>query len=148
MSSIVLRSCAFVRLVTANNATCRCAKDGMVTSEMARSAAHHSTFQAALGVRGRNCCHGKESSGATKNRFHLSLQVNHLGKSALSSIVPASLRIRQGRGIRHHPPGEHVSKREPQIILKTDERSTVLELRRDGQIRGQIKAVGVKIGFP
>jgi hypothetical protein len=28
---------------------------------------------------------------------------------------------------RHHPLGEHVSRREPQIILKTDERSIVFE---------------------
>jgi hypothetical protein len=28
----------------ANNATCRCAKDAMVTSKMARSTAHHRTF--------------------------------------------------------------------------------------------------------
>jgi hypothetical protein len=41
---IVLHSCPFVRLVTANNATCRCAKDAMVTSKMARSTAHHRTF--------------------------------------------------------------------------------------------------------
>jgi hypothetical protein len=43
-SLIVLHSCPFLRFVTANNATCRCAKDAMVTSEMARSTAHHSTF--------------------------------------------------------------------------------------------------------
>jgi hypothetical protein len=43
-SLIVLHSCPFVRFVTANNATCRCAKDAMVTSEMARSTTHHSTF--------------------------------------------------------------------------------------------------------
>ena len=43
-SLIVLHSCPFVRLVTANNATCRCAKDAMVTSKMARSTAHHRTF--------------------------------------------------------------------------------------------------------
>jgi hypothetical protein len=43
-SLIVLHSCPFVRLVTANNATCRCAKDAMVTGKMARSTAHHRTF--------------------------------------------------------------------------------------------------------
>jgi hypothetical protein len=43
-SLIVLHSCPFLRFVTANNATCRCAKDAMMTSEMARSTAHHSTF--------------------------------------------------------------------------------------------------------
>ena len=41
---VVLHSCPFVRFVTANNATCRCAKDAMVTSKMARSTAHHRTF--------------------------------------------------------------------------------------------------------
>jgi len=43
-SLIVLHWCPFVRLVTANNATCCCAKDAMVTSKMARSTAHHRTF--------------------------------------------------------------------------------------------------------
>ncbi len=43
-SLILLHSCPFVRLVTANNATCRCAKDAMMTSKMARSTAHHRTF--------------------------------------------------------------------------------------------------------
>ena len=38
-SLIVLHSCPFVRFVTANNATCRCAKDAMVTGKMARSTA-------------------------------------------------------------------------------------------------------------
>jgi hypothetical protein len=71
---IVLHPCPFVRLVMANNATRRCAKDAVVTSKMARSTAHHRTFQAALGVRGGYCCQGKESGGATNNRFHLSLQ--------------------------------------------------------------------------
>jgi hypothetical protein len=43
-SLTVLASCPFVRFVTANNATCRCAQDAMVTSKMARSTAHDSTF--------------------------------------------------------------------------------------------------------
>jgi hypothetical protein len=43
-SLIVLHSCPFLRFVTANNATCRCAKDAMVTGKMARSTAHHRTF--------------------------------------------------------------------------------------------------------
>ena len=40
---------------------------------------------------------------------------------------------------RHHPPGGARSKREPQIILKTDERSIHLELEPRGKIRRQIK---------
>jgi hypothetical protein len=43
-SLVVLHSCPFVRLVTANNAACRCAKDAMVTGKMARSTAHDSAF--------------------------------------------------------------------------------------------------------
>ena len=31
------------------------------------------------------------------------------------------------------PPGDHVSKREPQIVLKTDERKVLLELGHDGK---------------
>ena len=71
---IVLHPCPFVCLVMANNATYRCAKDAVMTSKMARSAADHRSFQAALCVRGGNGSQGKESGGATNNRFHLSLQ--------------------------------------------------------------------------
>ena len=39
-----------------------------------------------------------------------------------------------------------MSKREPQIILKTDERSTILELAREGNST-QIKRLGRKPGF-
>lgn len=42
--AILLHSCPFVRFMTANNATCRRANDAMMTSEMARSISHHSTF--------------------------------------------------------------------------------------------------------
>ena len=74
---IVLHPCPFVRLVMANNATYRCAKDAVMTSKMARSAADHRSFQAALCVRGGNGSQGKESGGATHNRFHLSLQCTY-----------------------------------------------------------------------
>jgi hypothetical protein len=37
--------------------------------------------------------------------------------------------------------GEHVSKREPQIILKTDERNIVLELGLGGKISCQVNGL-------
>jgi hypothetical protein len=39
-----------------------------------------------------------------------------------------------------------MGKREPQIVLKTDERSAVLELGCDGKFAA--KSVGMKTGFP
>ena len=40
------------------------------------------------------------------------------------------------------PPGGFMGKREPQIILKTDERSIHLELGRGGQFNRQINRLG------
>jgi hypothetical protein len=73
-SLIVLHFCTFVRLVTADHATCRRSKYSMVSGEMARSTAHQSTFYAALGFRRRSCCQDKENGGASNERFHFSLQ--------------------------------------------------------------------------
>ena len=48
----------------------------MMSGGMARNTAHQRTFYAALGIRRRNCCQGKENGGASNSRFHFSLGVN------------------------------------------------------------------------
>ena len=71
---MALQFCAFVCLVTADYATRRCSKYSMMSGEMARSAAHQSTFYAAFGFRRRRCRQDKENGGASNERFHFSLQ--------------------------------------------------------------------------
>jgi predicted N-acetyltransferase YhbS len=72
--SSALHFCAFVGFMTANRATCRRSDQSMMSGEMARSTAHHSTFYAAFGFRRRRCCQDKENGGASNERFHFSLQ--------------------------------------------------------------------------
>ena len=43
---------------------------------------------------------------------------------------------------RYHPPGGFMGKREPQTILKTDERRIHLKLGRGGQFKRQINRLG------
>jgi hypothetical protein len=54
-SLITLHFCTFVRLMTADHATCRGSKHSVMAGEMAGSAAYQSTFYAAFGFRRRNC---------------------------------------------------------------------------------------------
>jgi len=46
------------------------------------------------------------------------------------------------------PPGGFMGKREPQTILKTDERSIHLELGRERTFNRQINRLGWKAGVP
>ena len=46
--SPALHFCAFVGFMTANRATCRRSDQSMMSGEMARSTAHHSTFMQPL----------------------------------------------------------------------------------------------------
>jgi hypothetical protein len=74
--SSALHFCAFVGFMTAKRATCRRSDQSMMSGEMARSAAHQSTFYAAFGFR-RRCrcrCQDKQNSGASNEHFHFSLQ--------------------------------------------------------------------------
>jgi hypothetical protein len=83
--SPALHFCAFVGFMTANRATCRRSDQSMMSGEMARSTAHHSTFYAAFGFRRRRRCRcrcqdkeqDKENGGASNERFHFSLVSSH-----------------------------------------------------------------------